>query len=220
LGATTDITRTIPIGAQIIPDVKEAFTRVLMGHIDLASAKFRAGLAGRHLDVLARRALWDVGLDYEHGTGHGVGAGLSVHEDGCGFSVMAQDVLKENMVISNEPGFYKPGAFGIRIENLVRVMRVGTVLNQDLLGFETLTLVPIDRRLIDFNLLARNRDHVDWLDAYHARVEAALAPYLNADERDWLREMTKPLAQGDPIVKKPNATARHMPWPWPVQKGP
>lgn len=194
LEGTTDVTRTVAIGADIVPDIRTAFTRVLMGHIDLAALRFPQGLAGRHLDVLARRSLWVAGMDYDHGTGHGVGCYLSVHEEGGGFSFAAERPLQENMVISNEPGYYRAGAFGIRIESLVRVRAAGEIEGKPALDFETLTLVPIDRRLIDVDLLSRNRDHVEWLDSYHARVAVTLMPHMDADEQKWLADMTRPIA--------------------------
>ena len=194
LEGTTDVTRTVPIGAEIIPDVRMAFTRVLMGHIDLAALRFPQGLSGQHMDVLAHRGLWRADMDYDHGTGHGVGCYLSVHEEGGGFSFAAERPLQENMVISNEPGYYRAGSFGIRIESLVRVRSAGMIEGKPALDFETLTLVPIDRRLIDVDLLSRNRDHVEWLDVYHARVADALMPHMDADEQKWLADMTRPIA--------------------------
>jgi Xaa-Pro aminopeptidase len=186
---TTDVTRTVAIGTPT-PEQRDRFTRVLKGHIALALARFPAGTSGSQLDALARTALWEVGLDYDHGTGHGVGYYLSVHEGPHRISKMPNTVaLQPGMIVSNEPGYYKTGAYGIRIENLVAVAELESVGERKLLGFETLTLAPIDRALIEPSLLSpRERD---WLDAYHARVRAALTPLLDAETAAWLAEQTQ-----------------------------
>lgn len=192
LDGTTDATRTVAIGA---PDaeMRDRFTRVLKGHVAIATARFPEGTHGGRLDTLARAALWDVGLDYAHGTGHGVGSYLGVHEGPQRISGAAGGApLRPGMIVSNEPGFYKAGAWGIRIENLVAVQTSGQ--GEDghrFLGFETLTLAPIDRRLVERALL--RADERAWLDAYHARVRAALAPRVDADTAAWLEAACAPL---------------------------
>lgn len=182
---TTDVTRTISVGPPSAA-MREHFTRVLKGHIALASVRFPVGTTGQQLDVLARQHLWAVGLDYDHGTGHGVGAYLSVHEGPQRISKRGSNVpLQPGMVISNEPGYYKAGAYGIRIESLVTVVSDA----QGMLGFETLTLAPIDTRLIALPLL--NMDEHNWLNAYHRRVYDTHAPYLSEAERSWLEHATR-----------------------------
>ncbi len=188
---TTDITRTIWTGPGPAPDtVREHVTRVLAGHIALARMVFPEGVAGAHLDSFARAALWQAGLDYDHGTGHGVGSYLSVHEGPASISRAAKPVaLQAGMVLSNEPGFYLPGAYGIRLENLVLVQPADFApQTRKFLRFETLTLAPFDRALINPALLTAPA--LDWLNAYHARVHAALSPHLPADARDWLAQAT------------------------------
>jgi Xaa-Pro aminopeptidase len=190
---TTDITRTVAIG-EPSAEMRELFTLVLKGHIALACARFPRGTTGTHLDVLARQFLWQRGCDYDHGTGHGVGSFLSVHEGPQRIArVWNAAPLAPGMIVSNEPGYYRDGAFGMRCENLCLVVEVeGPEFEQSMLGFETLTLVPFDRRLIDTQLLdARERA---WLDAYHARVAEELTPALDADTRAWLAAATQPLA--------------------------
>jgi Xaa-Pro aminopeptidase len=189
---TTDITRVMPIGTPT-PEMRDRFTRVLKGHIGLATAVFPNGTLGGHLDSLARRPLWEVGLDYAHGTGHGVGAYLSVHEGPQRIAApnypggAAMEPLRAGMMLSNEPGYYKAGEYGIRIENLVLVEpREIAGADRDMLGFETLTLCPIERTLIVAELLTDGER--DWLDAYHARVADVLAPELEGADRDWLLE--------------------------------
>jgi Xaa-Pro aminopeptidase len=187
---TTDITRTFTLGAPE-PQVKEAYTRVLKGHISLARAKFPQGTTGTQLDAFARQSLWDGGLDYAHGTGHGVGCYLSVHEEAAGISPRGGDPLLPGMIVSNEPGYYREGAYGIRIENLILCREVGAAFEDGraLLEFETLTLVPYDRMLIDVAMLTR--EERSWLDAYHARVRESILPFLKTDEeRDWLAAAT------------------------------
>jgi Xaa-Pro aminopeptidase len=187
---TTDVTRTVAIGAATA-EQRDRFTRVLKGHIALALARFPVGTTGSQLDALARTALWEIGLDYDHGTGHGVGYYLSVHEGPHRISKMPNTVpLQPGMIVSNEPGYYKTGEYGIRIENLVAVAEVESGGGErKLLGFETLTLAPIDRALVEPSLLSpRERD---WLNAYHARVREMLTPQLDAETAAWLAEQTK-----------------------------
>jgi len=194
LDGTTDITRTVALGTPT-PEMKDRYTRVLKGHIALARAVFPKGTNGSQLDVLARHALWQVGLDYDHGTGHGVGCYLSVHEGPHGIAkVPRPQALLPGMVISNEPGYYKTGGYGIRIENLVVVTPVEIAgAERDIFGFETLTLCPIDKRPIDASLL--DAGEIAWLDAYHAQVRAAILPQLDdSAARVWLEQATAPLA--------------------------
>lgn len=169
IDGTTDVTRTVPIG-EPSGEMRRHYTLVLKGHIALAEVRFPAGTTGTHLDTLARHALWQAGLDYDHGTGHGVGSYLCVHEGPQRISKRGGDVpLQEGMILSNEPGYYKDGEYGIRIENLVLVVAMGkTEKGKKLLGFETLTLAPIDTRLIDSRLLTKKEKK--WLDEYHQRV--------------------------------------------------
>ena len=190
---TTDVTRTVAIGT---PDaeMRDRFTRVLKGHIALATACFPEGTTGSQLDALARRPLWRAGLDYDHGTGHGVGSYLSVHEGPQRISKQPNRVaLRPGMICSNEPGYYKTGAYGIRIENLVAVREAEAPAGAErtLLEFETLTLAPIDRALIAADLMTA--DEIVWLDAYHARVRAVLTPLLDAATADWLEGATAPI---------------------------
>lgn len=209
---TTDITRTIAVG-EPTEEMKTAFTLVLKGHIAIASVLFPEGTRGVDLDVLARKALWSAGMNYGHGTGHGVGCYLSVHEEGGALHARALRPFKPGMVVSNEPGFYKEGAFGIRIENLILVRQAGSMGDGSaLLGFETLTCVPIDRRLVRVDLL--NTEEIKWLDEYHARVRRDLGPHLDQKENAWLKEATAP-------IKKRNATAPVVaPWPFKAPAGP
>jgi Xaa-Pro aminopeptidase len=193
LDGTTDVTRTVAIGTPT-DEMRDRFTRVLKGHIALATARFPVGTTGSQLDVLARLPLWSAGLDYDHGTGHGVGSYLSVHEGPQRISKAPNTVaLLPGMIISNEPGFYKTGAFGIRIENLVAVRQGAPAegSEREMLEFETLTLAPIDRNLVDTGLL--DEAERDWLNAYHARVLSVIAPQVGADTRRWLESATAPL---------------------------
>jgi Xaa-Pro aminopeptidase len=187
---TTDVTRTVAIGTPSA-EMRDRFTRVLKGHIALAMARFPAGTTGSQLDTLARYALWQAGLDYDHGTGHGVGAYLSVHEGPQRISKVASNIaLQPGMIVSNEPGYYKAGAYGIRIENLLAV-REAKIEGADrrYLEFETLTLAPIDLACIEPALLtAAERE---WLDVYHRRVRDTIAPQVDADTRRWLEEATR-----------------------------
>jgi Xaa-Pro aminopeptidase len=196
LEATTDITRTIWTGPAAPPaDVRAKYTAVLAGHIELARLVFPEGIAGAHIDAFARAALWREGLDYDHGTGHGIGAYLSVHEGPAGISRAARPVpLAPGMILSNEPGYYEPGAYGMRLENLVLVQRAEAGRNgRKFLQFETLTLAPFDRTLIDPAGLSAAA--LAWLNAYHARVHAELAPHLPEDVRAWLAAVTAPIFQ-------------------------
>ena len=170
---TTDVTRTIATGAPSA-EMRDRFTRVLKGHIAIATAVFVDGTSGAQLDAFARQFLWQAGLDYDHGTGHGVGSYLSVHEGPARISKIGTVPLKRGMILSNEPGYYKAGAYGIRIENLVLVREADIAgAERPVNGFETLTLAPIDRRLIEHSMLTASE--IAWLDAYHARVAASLA---------------------------------------------
>ncbi len=174
LDGTTDVTRTIAIG-EPSAEMRNRFTLVLKGHLALARVRFPAGTTGSALDVLARAALWSAGLDYDHGTGHGVGSYLGVHEGPHRIAKQPNSVaLKPGMIVSNEPGYYKAGAYGIRIENLQFVTEPAEIPGGEraMLGFETLTLAPIDRRLVQVDILtAEERDQ---LNAYHARVLAVV----------------------------------------------
>jgi Xaa-Pro aminopeptidase len=173
--------------------MKDHFTRVLKGHIQLAMVRFPEGTSGSQLDVLARRALWQAGLEYDHGTGHGVGHFLNVHEGPHRISQVPNTVaLRPGMVVSNEPGYYKTGAYGIRIENLVAVRADGKGAGgRQMYAFETLTLAPIERRLIEPRLLSA--EEKAWLDAYHQRVAAVIGPRLDAKSRAWLKTATRPI---------------------------
>ncbi len=189
---TTDITRTIATGKPS-SDMRLHFTLVLKGHIAIAAARFPTGTRGIDLDPLARHALWQHGLDFDHGTGHGVGSYLSVHEGPQSISRRGEVALEPGMITSNEPGFYKEGAYGIRIENLLLVEPAQRLegSDRDTLSFETLTFAPIDRRLIDVQLLTA--DERAWLDNYHAQVFELVAGELGAPDTAWLREATRPL---------------------------
>jgi Xaa-Pro aminopeptidase len=193
LDGTTDVTRTLAIGTPS-DEMRRRYTRVLKGHVALSQARFPEGTTGSQLDALARAPLWQAGLDYDHGTGHGVGSYLGVHEGPQRISKLPNPVkLEPGMICSNEPGYYKPGAYGIRIENLVAVC-AAPVEDPDArptLGFETLTLAPYCRALIDVALLTA--DEIAWIDAYQARVRETLAPHLDAATADWLAAETAPL---------------------------
>lgn len=188
---TTDITRTLPVGT-VAADRRATCTRVLQGMIAMSRARFPRGVAGAHLDALARYPLWLAGQDYDHGTGHGVGAALSVHEGPVRLSRVSTLPLAEGMILSNEPGYYREGAFGVRIENLLVVTAApDTGEGRAMLSFETLTLAPIDRRLIDKTLLAAAE--IGWLDAYHARVLIEIGPLISDSARAWLERACAPL---------------------------
>jgi Xaa-Pro aminopeptidase len=184
LDATTDVTRTMVLG-EATPDMCHHFTLVLKGHIALARARFPVGTSGGQLDALARAPLWDAGVDYDHGTGHGVGSYLSVHEGPQRIFKNGIAPLEPGMIVSNEPGYYRTGEYGIRIENLVLV-KPADIPNAErrMLEFETLTVAPIDRNLIDVAMLTTTER--EWLNGYHARVYATLADRLNEAEREWL----------------------------------
>jgi Xaa-Pro aminopeptidase len=193
LDGTTDVTRTVAIG-EPSAEMRDRFTRVLKGHIALALARFPKGTTGTQLDAFARRGLWQAGLDYDHGTGHGVGSYLGVHEGPQRISKSpSPQPLLPGMIISNEPGYYKTGAYGIRIENLVLVQPAKNGGEREMLGFETLTLAPIDRCLVEPSLL--DSDELDWLDAYHARVREVLTPLVDAATAEWLAEATQPISR-------------------------
>ncbi|MCF8466115.1 MAG: aminopeptidase P family protein [Sneathiella sp.] len=190
LDGTTDITRTIAIG-EPSTEMRNRFTLVLKGHIALATALFPKGTTGSQLDTLARAPLWAAGLDYDHGTGHGVGSYLSVHEGPQRISKAPSTVaLVPGMIISNEPGYYKTGAYGIRIENLVTVREIKAFDGAErvMYGFETLTFAPIDRHLVDKSLL--DAEEIEWLDGYHLAVLEKLAPLLSGAAKDWLVQAT------------------------------
>ena len=194
LDGTTDITRTVAIG-EPSQEMRERFTLVLKGHLALAAIRFPAGTTGSALDALARAPLWMVGLDYDHGTGHGVGSYLGVHEGPQRISKLPNFVaLRPGMILSNEPGYYKEGAYGIRIENLQFVTEPAPIPGgeREMLGFETLTLAPMDRRLIVVEMLTPQERAQ--MDAYHARVLEIVGPRLEqADVREWLKETCAPL---------------------------
>ena len=198
LEGTTDITRTVALGL-LTDEEKRIYTLVLRGHLQLGAAKFLYGCTGENLDMLARTPLWENGLDYNHGTGHGVGFVLGVHEgpERVHWDVNRQKrhcVIEEGMIFSNEPGIYLAGKFGVRIENLVVVREAERTEFGRFLKLEPLTLVPYDRDAIDLTMLS-SRD-VELLNDYHAKVCAAILPYLQGDELNWLKEVTAPVALG------------------------
>lgn len=188
---TTDITRTVIVG-EPTAEMKDRFTRVLKGMIDVSRIRFPKGTCGSQIDALARQHLWATGLDYDHGTGHGVGSYLSVHEGPARINKSDRTPLEPGMIISNEPGFYKQNDFGIRIENLLLVHDAKDIGGGErpMLGFETLTLCPIERRLIDTKLLIK--DELHWLDTYHARVLKEVGDHLSGDELAWLKKVCAP----------------------------
>jgi Xaa-Pro aminopeptidase len=183
---TTDITRTIAVGAST-QEMKEAFTIVLKAHIAVASARFPSGTTGAQIDALARAPLWQHDMDYAHGTGHGVGCYLSVHEEAASLSPRGMEAVVPGMVLSNEPGFYKPGHFGIRIENLLLAREDGmsAATGKTMMCFETLTLAPFDKGLIVESLLTADEKY--WLSQYHRRVLGELTPFLDDEEAAWLK---------------------------------
>ena len=191
---TTDVTRTVVVGTPS-EEMRDRFTRVLKGHIAIATAVFPENTSGAQLDPLARVALWQAGVDFDHGTGHGVGSYLSVHEGPARLSKLGTAGLRRGMILSNEPGYYKTAAYGIRTENLLLVIAAPEPegAEKPLNAFETLTLAPIDRRLIDTRLLTAKERH--WLDAYHARVQEEIAPLLEAETRAWLEQATRPAVE-------------------------
>ena len=198
---TTDITRTVPIG-EPTDEMRDRFTRVLQGHIAIATAVFPKGTRGSQLDSFARRPLWEAGVDYAHGTGHGVGSFLSVHEGPQRISPVGSsqsggdEPLQVGMILSNEPGYYKTGEYGIRIENLVLVVeRQIEGAEKEMLGFETLTFAPIDRRLVDAAMLSP--EELVWLNCYHAHVMARIGPKLTGSDLDWLQAACAPIEAGE-----------------------
>jgi Xaa-Pro aminopeptidase len=188
LTGTTDITRTLFTG-EATPEMRDRFTRVLKGMMAIATARFPKATSGAQLDALARQFLWQAGVTYGHGTGHGVGAFLSVHEGPTGIAPRYTLPLEAGMILSDEPGYYKPGEYGIRIENLVMV--VESAVGEGFLEFETLTLVPIDTRLVDAALLTGPER--DWLNSYHARVLQEIGPLVPASVREWLARAAAPI---------------------------
>jgi Xaa-Pro aminopeptidase len=190
---TTDITRTIAVGAPSA-EMRTRFTQVLKGHIAIARAVFPDGTTGAQLDTLARQFLWAAGVDFDHGTGHGVGSYLSVHEGPGRIGKIGSAPLKRGMILSNEPGYYKEGAFGIRIENLVLVIEAPAIAGAErpMNALETITLVPIDRRLIDVSLMTP--DEIAWLDGYHAQVAETIGPLVDKETATWLRAVTRPIS--------------------------
>jgi Xaa-Pro aminopeptidase len=190
---TTDITRTIAVGRPSA-EMRNRFTRVLKGHIAIARAVFPKGVSGAQIDALARQALWAAGLDFDHGVGHGIGSYLSVHEGPQRIAKTGATPLAPGMIISNEPGYYAAGRFGIRIENLVIVEPRNIVGAERIMyGFETITLAPIDTNLIERKLLSA--DEIAWLDGYHAHVRKVLSPLVDAQTRAWIKAATRPLAR-------------------------
>ncbi len=190
---TTDITRTVAIGSPS-DEMRERFTLVLKGMIAISRLRFPPKTRGADIDAFARHALWNAGLDYAHGTGHGVGSYLSVHEGPQRIAKTGTEPLKPGMILSNEPGYYKEGAYGIRIENLILVTEPETIKGGDIAmhAFETLTLAPIDRRLVKSGLL--DAGERDWLNAYHARVRETIGPLLDSvEDRNWLDQATAPI---------------------------
>jgi Xaa-Pro aminopeptidase len=185
LSGTTDITRTLFTGSATV-EQKDRYTRVLKGMIAISLARFPKGTTGAQIDVLARQFLWQDGVTYNHGTGHGVGAFLGVHEGPVGISSRYSTPFEPGNVISNEPGYYKTGEYGIRIENLVVVKEAEGFPGY--LDFETITLAPIDTRLVDFSLLTKAE--VDWLNAFHAKVWAEIGPEVSGKVKDWLKKAT------------------------------
>lgn len=192
LDGTTDITRTVAIG-QPTYEMKDRYTRVLKGHIAIARVRFPKGTNGAQLDTLARLALWEAGLDFDHGTGHGVGSFLSVHEGPQRIAKSGSIPLEPGMIISNEPGYYKEGAFGIRIENLVIVHKTEKRPGEerDMYAFETITFTPIDTKVIDPDLL--DDEERKWLNDYHAEVREKISPQLDGDVLAWLVRATEPI---------------------------
>jgi Xaa-Pro aminopeptidase len=197
IDGTTDITRTVIVG-EPTEEMRDRFTRVLKGHIAIATAVFPKGTRGSQLDSFARRPLWEAGLDYAHGTGHGVGSFLSVHEGPQRISPVGSsqsggdEPLQVGMILSNEPGYYKAGEYGIRIENLVLVVeREIEGAEKEMMGFETLTFAPIDRRLIDFEML--EPEELIWLNCYHAHVLARIGPKLRGADLAWLQQACAPI---------------------------
>jgi Xaa-Pro aminopeptidase len=191
---TTDITRTVITG-EPTAEMRDRFTQVLKGMIGISTIRFPKGTTGSQLDVLARAALWKAGYDYDHGTGHGVGSYLSVHEGPARLNKIDRTPLEPGMILSNEPGYYKPGHYGIRIENLVLIYQPQQIQGGErpMMGFETLTLAPIDRRLVNADLLID--EELAWLNRYHTRVVAEISPLLEGDDREWLARACAPIGR-------------------------
>jgi Xaa-Pro aminopeptidase len=196
---TTDVTRTIAIG-EPTEEMRRNFTLVVKGHIALASVRFPLGTTGEQLNVLARQFLWQAGLDYDHSTGHGVGSYLCVHEGPQRFIAGNSAALLPGMIISNEPGYYKAGEYGMRFENLMVVREAGVFKDtpSKLLEFETITLSPLDRKLLNLDLLTK--DEIAWIDSYHTTVREGLAQLLADDDKDWFFHETRPLQTGGPVA--------------------
>ncbi|KAL6542239.1 actin patch protein [Orobanche minor] len=197
LDGTTDITRTVHFGKPSSHE-KSCYTAVLKGHIDLGNARFPKGTTGHILDVVARLPLWKDGLDYRHGTGHGIGSFLNVHEGPhqISFRPAARNVpLQSSMTVTDEPGYYEDGNFGIRLENVLVVKEADTKFNfgdKGYLSFEHITWAPYQRKLIDVRALVP--EEIEWLNNYHLRCRGILAPYLNSSEMEWLNKATEPIA--------------------------
>ncbi len=191
---TTDITRTIAIG-EPMAEMRRHFTLVLKGHIAIATVRFPKGTRGSHLDAMARRPLWQAGLDYDHGTGHGIGSFLSVHEGPQSIARRESAELEPGMILSNEPGYYRTGQYGIRLENLILVTEPEEIPGGDrpMMRFETLTFAPFDRRLIELSLLTPKE--AQWIDRYHAEVFERLSGGLDGVTLDWLSQATAPLVR-------------------------
>ena len=191
LDGTTDVTRTIAIGSSTTIQ-RQCFTKVLRGLIAISTTRWPKGLAGRDLDPLARAELWRAGLDYDHGTGHGVGSYLGVHEGPQRLARTSEIPLEPGMILSNEPGYYREEQFGIRIENLIAVQTAPKLDdNRSMLEFETLTCIPIDLRLIEVDLLSDREK--EWLNGYHRTVHSKVSGLLDGRARTWLREATRPI---------------------------
>jgi Xaa-Pro aminopeptidase len=188
---TTDITRTMAVG-EPSAEMRDRYTRVLKGHLAISRAVFPKGTSGAQLDTFARAPLWQAGLDFDHGTGHGVGSYLSVHEGPQRLSKLGTTPLEPGMILSNEPGYYKEGAYGIRIENLIVVEeRVIAGGDRTMYGFETVTWCPYERALIDLSLL--DEGEITWINAYHAQVWSNLAPLVEGEAKAWLEQACLPL---------------------------
>lgn len=203
---TTDVTRTVAVGRPT-REMRDRFTRVLKGHIAISRLVFPAGTSGAQIDALARQYLWAAGLDFDHGTGHGVGVYLSVHEGPQRISKIGHVALEPGMILSNEPGYYKAGEYGIRIENLL-VVAPRSILGseREMLGFDVLTLAPIDLDLVEPKLM--RHEETAWLDAYHRDVRASLSPLLPADVRRWLTKATRRVAQASRVRGRTRRAAK------------
>ena len=187
LDGTTDVTRTICFNTPTLEQI-EMYTRVLKGHIAVASSKIKYGETGKKLDRLARKPLKEINCNFDHGTGHGVGCFLNVHENPPSISKNSKIKFEDGMIVSNEPGYYKENHYGIRIENLIL-----SKLSNGTITFKTITIAPFERLLIDQSLLTTNE--INWVNRYHRRVRNILTPSMNSNERDWLINQTAPLQQ-------------------------